>query len=340
MAEELLKVSEGNKTFAELVTEIGEEAAINLVLDKATKGAFSKIKKLKSAKWADEKFANIQEKGKEWLAKKGYSPEKIKLIERKFDDINDIAVGNKSLDTLVRERGKDYVDKVLMKDARKKGIQFAITDTKSGPIYHAYYVDPITHKSTPIISKNNAPILGSKNPHDSRKVREELEEHYGKENVSSHTIPPLNKPNVRLAGKEKVIQLDVEREVWDAEKNDLVTKIVKEDLRITFNKKGFPIFDDVNKVELRMPTDEFRKLNHDKQMVESTKKLALMIKNGEIPKSQFTKIQLDDIYAGKKTISGFIWHHHEDTGRMQLVPRDIHEKVRHIGWEALEKGAK
>ena len=27
--------------------------------------------------------------------------------------------------------------------------------TKSGPIYHAYYVDPITHKSTPIISKNN-----------------------------------------------------------------------------------------------------------------------------------------------------------------------------------------
>jgi hypothetical protein len=126
-----------------------------LALDKATKGAFQKIRKLKGVKWAEEKFSNIQEKGKEWLAKKGYSLEKIKHIESKFDDINDIAMGNKSLDTLVQERGKDYVDKVLMVDARKKGIQFAITDTKTGQVYHAYYVDPITHKSTLIISKNN-----------------------------------------------------------------------------------------------------------------------------------------------------------------------------------------
>jgi hypothetical protein len=37
------------------------------------------------------------------------------------------------------------------------------------------------------------------------------------------------------------------------------------------------------------------------------------------------------INAGKKKIPGYTWHHHQDVGRMQLVPTDIHRWVKHIG---------
>lgn len=32
---------------------------------------------------------------------------------------------------------------------------------------------------------------------------------------------------------------------------------------------------------------------------------------------------------------GLVWHHHEDTGRMQLIPEDLHNAVRHTGGYAI-----
>lgn len=38
-----------------------------------------------------------------------------------------------------------------------------------------------------------------------------------------------------------------------------------------------------------------------------------------------------------QTPTGYIWHHHQDTGLMQLVPTDLHNAARHTGgtefWE-------
>ncbi|WP_374046472.1 HNH endonuclease [Massilia antarctica] len=34
----------------------------------------------------------------------------------------------------------------------------------------------------------------------------------------------------------------------------------------------------------------------------------------------------------------FTWHHHQDTGRMQLPPTEIHGAVKNIGWECLSEG--
>lgn len=34
---------------------------------------------------------------------------------------------------------------------------------------------------------------------------------------------------------------------------------------------------------------------------------------------------------GKSKIGDYIWHHHQDTGRMQLIPTDIHKWVKHVG---------
>ena len=40
----------------------------------------------------------------------------------------------------------------------------------------------------------------------------------------------------------------------------------------------------------------------------------------------------------KAQIEGFTWHHHQDTGRMQLVPDMIHEKTAHIGGYTIKEG--
>lgn len=35
--------------------------------------------------------------------------------------------------------------------------------------------------------------------------------------------------------------------------------------------------------------------------------------------------------SGGKGIDKLTWHHHQDTGRMQLIPRDKHNETGHVG---------
>ena len=41
---------------------------------------------------------------------------------------------------------------------------------------------------------------------------------------------------------------------------------------------------------------------------------------------------------GKSKIPDYTWHHHQDTGRMQLVPEWEHSKTGHIGGTVMDKG--
>jgi len=49
---------------------------------------------------------------------------------------------------------------------------------------------------------------------------------------------------------------------------------------------------------------------------------------------------LKDIMAGRKTITGYIWHHNAQSApnNMQLVPLAVHDTVRHTGQNALKQG--
>ena len=42
-----------------------------------------------------------------------------------------------------------------------------------------------------------------------------------------------------------------------------------------------------------------------------------------------------DIKFGLKKVGNYTWHHHQETGRMQLVPTDIHDWIGHIGGSKL-----
>ncbi|QOG45742.1 HNH endonuclease [Neisseria gonorrhoeae] len=41
---------------------------------------------------------------------------------------------------------------------------------------------------------------------------------------------------------------------------------------------------------------------------------------------------------GESKIPDYTWHHHQDTGRMQLINEGLHHDTYHIGWRAMSKG--
>ncbi|MDH3000469.1 hypothetical protein A1D23_01155 [Chelonobacter oris] len=53
------------------------------------------------------------------------------------------------------------------------------------------------------------------------------------------------------------------------------------------------------------------------------------------------KFNIEQVHAirnGESKIPGFTWHHHQDTGRMQLVPEWEHSKTGHVGGDYIQKG--
>lgn len=88
---------------------------------------------------------------------------------------------------------------------------------------------------------------------------------------------------------------------------------------IHFSDRGFPIFDDY------VFTDRAKGIG-DIKLDHPTGKNWKDIR------------QADDLYgidAKFRKERNLVWHHHEDTGRMQLIPRDLHNAVRHTGGYAI-----
>ncbi len=149
------------------------------------------------------------------------------------------------------------------------------------------------------------------NPSNSHKF---LEEKYGKGSVTSTTVPPFNKPNVKLAGKEF---------------------LTEEGKKVVFDNKGFPIFDNHSAYDTKFTNEAFKNASYDGQMRMATRDLREQIKSNPQLKAQFKPEQLKAIEAGKDKIPGYTWHHHQDTGRMQLVDSKTHNNTSHIGGGAM-----
>ena len=105
-----------------------------------------------------------------------------------------------------------------------------------------------------------------------------------------------------------------------------------------FDSKGFPNFEKYVKYDTKLDIQEFRSKGSTGQMRLATKDLAEAIRKGQVRKSSFNTEQLRAIEKGKAKIPGYTWHHHQDTGRMQLIGEDLHHDTGHIGWEAMNKG--
>lgn len=104
----------------------------------------------------------------------------------------------------------------------------------------------------------------------------------------------------------------------------------------------FPVFDGIKVVLPESMDVLYKKLgNTDSKfyrgtMKEATKALKAELEKHPELKKQFTKQQLEDIYAEKEKITGKIWHHYEELGKgdrpiMQLVDENQHKVCKHTG---------
>lgn len=67
----------------------------------------------------------------------------------------------------------------------------------------------------------------------------------------------------------------------------------------------------------------------------ATRQLRADIEAGIVDENMFTEKQLNQIKSGLESVEGFVWHHHQDIGRMQLLLRRIHEATGHVGGDKL-----
>ena len=90
----------------------------------------------------------------------------------------------------------------------------------------------------------------------------------------------------------------------------------------------FPKFDSF--VDIRLPKDLWKE-SFDKQKVYLLKELQEIVDSGDLKKlSKLTEEDIKDIKNGVLP-AGYVWHHNEEEGLMQLVDAVTHEQTAHTG---------
>ncbi|MCS1351681.1 HNH endonuclease [Mechercharimyces sp. CAU 1602] len=110
-----------------------------------------------------------------------------------------------------------------------------------------------------------------------------------------------------------------------------------------FDGNGFPDFSKWTKAEVYLPQDKIVGSNKS-QLRQSTRILREELENNpqlkqdfyrDIPEEKRESIEAA-IKSGSVKIPGYTWHHHQEIGRMQLVPYEKHKDgIPHTGGHAL-----
>ncbi|HDR7393897.1 TPA: HNH endonuclease [Bacillus toyonensis] len=96
---------------------------------------------------------------------------------------------------------------------------------------------------------------------------------------------------------------------------------------VPYDAEGFPIFEAKGEVTLKEKDFKRSRKTHDricnKDLYEQ------IMKNPELA-SKFTETEIETLKRGK-TPENHTWHHHQDTGKMELVDYEIHKDTGHTG---------
>lgn len=151
-----------------------------------------------------------------------------------------------------------------------------------------------------------ADVLSNGRPYSPRAMLDALEEKFGASRVSSRTVPAAGEKNVKLSAKRHP------------------------DSGVTFDQRGFPVFDDHAKFDTRL--DHYvPSASREEHMRAATTKLRDAIRNGQVSKVGFTQRALKQIEDLEARVENWTWHHHQDCGRMQLVDAGLHAVTGHVG---------
>lgn len=101
----------------------------------------------------------------------------------------------------------------------------------------------------------------------------------------------------------------------------------------------FPVFESVCDVHL---PEDMEKASNARQFKECNRQLKEKTESDENLQKVFSEEQLEEIEDGD-TPSGYVWHHNEETGKMQLVKMEDHDRTQggaaHTGGKALWGGS-
>ena len=101
--------------------------------------------------------------------------------------------------------------------------------------------------------------------------------------------------------------------------------------KVRFNANGFPNFSSL--IQLELPSALIKSSNAV-QFRNLNQQLLVRIQSNATFRSKFTSAQINQI-KNSQTPSGYTWHHHQNTGVMQLVKSSIHQQTGHTGGRAI-----
>jgi len=106
---------------------------------------------------------------------------------------------------------------------------------------------------------------------------------------------------------------------------------------VPFNQKGFPVFPSKADVEL-LPAQHMGSRAEHFRLANRQLRIQEQQDPGYLMRQGLNQRQIDHIMKNppsSKSPPGLTWHHNEKPGVMQLVPRDIHDAVRHTGGHSI-----
>ena len=114
---------------------------------------------------------------------------------------------------------------------------------------------------------------------------------------------------------------------------------------VAYSNKNLPVFDDyaVFTAKFNPQTSYNQKLKpdtiHGKQMKDATKELSAYLKEYPRYEQNYRPDQLKAIHNYADKIPGLTWHHNGESKprNMQLLPRNLHDIVKHIGTKSQDK---
>lgn len=182
-----------------------------------------------------------------------------------------------------------------------------------------------------------------------KQTRAKIEDKFGEHNVKSTTVVQ----NARSTVTERTLKTGESVQIIQSEGGKAIQVHSKPDefgntkplANIAYDTRGLPVFDDVATFTTKIEKPKnYQNMNSISRRTAEMRNATLALKEeieiGKISKDQFTPKQLKEIYAGNPTISGFSWHHNAQSSpnNMQLLPKNIHDAVQHIGEASLSEG--
>ena len=96
----------------------------------------------------------------------------------------------------------------------------------------------------------------------------------------------------------------------------------------------FPQFESTHTVEL---PEELREASNKEQFKFANESLQEAVEQDPDLASAFSAEQLEQIKNGDRP-DGYVWHHAENPGELQLVDKDVHDRTGHTGGQAVWGG--